>query len=335
MLRLKKRFRERDPRKVGVVGVAVVLAMLTLAMTSGSMLRALTSVTYSASFAEAGGLTEGAEVRIAGHPVGTVESVRLDRGQVKVSFTVEGPGSLGELTGAAIKTATPLGLKFLAVLPAGGGQLADDAEIPLERTTSSYDLTTVLGQLTQRTEEIDSTQLVRALDTVSATLKDTPEELHTTLDGVNRLAQTIAGQDQQLRGLLERADTVTGVLAQRNRELSRLFDDGNLLLAELNQRRTVISQLLRTTSTMLDQLRGLVLDNQHQLQPVLQELQGVLEILNRDERTIGTVLHGLNVYAGNLGEAVGGGPWFYGYIPNLPPTNLIPLLPDIIKAVGP
>jgi phospholipid/cholesterol/gamma-HCH transport system substrate-binding protein len=335
MRSMKTRFRERDPRKVGLVGVLVVGAMLALSLTSGSILRSLTSATYTASFAEASGLTSGAEVRIGGHGVGKVESVKLDRGQVKVRFTVEGPGNLGELTGAAIKTATPLGVKFLAVLPAGGGQLADDAEIPLHRTTSSYDLTTILRQLTERSEEIDSGQLVRALDTVSTALRDTPEELHATLEGVNRLAQTIAGQDQQLRGLLERADTVTGVLAQRNRELSRLFDDGNLLLAELNQRRTVISQLVRTTATLLENLRGLVQDNQHQLRPVLDQLKGVLDILNRDERFLGTLMHGLNVYAGNLGEAVGGGPWFYGYIPNLPPTNLVPLLPDILKAVGP
>jgi phospholipid/cholesterol/gamma-HCH transport system substrate-binding protein len=335
MLSMKTRFRELDPRKVGVIGVGVVLVLLALAMMSGSIQRALTGATYSASFKEAAGLTEGAEVRIAGQRVGAVESVRLDHSEVKVRFTVEGPGNLGELTGAAIKTATPLGVKFLAVLPAGGGQLPKGAEIPLQRTTSPYDLTAVLGQLTRRTEQIDSGQLVRALDTISTTLKNTPQELHTTLDGVNRLAQTVAGQDQQLRGLFERANTVTGVLAQRNRELSSLFDDGNLLLAELNQRRTVISQLLPSTAMLLEQLRGLVRDNQQQLQPVLQQLQNVLDILNRDERTLGTVMHGLNIYAGNLGEAAGGGPWFYGYIPNLPPTNLIPLLPDILKAVGP
>lgn len=335
MLISRKRFRERDPRKVGMVSILVVLAMLTLALTSGSIYRSLTSTTYSALFSESGGLATGADVRIGGLSVGKVESVTLDHATVRVSFTVTGPGNLGTLTGAAIKTATALGVKYLAVLPAGGGQLPAGAVIPLARTNSPYDLTEILGQLTQRTEQLNTAQLAQALNTVATTLQNTPQGLRTTLDGVNRLAQTVADSDQALRNLLGHANTVTGVLAQRDRELSQLFDDGDLLLGELNDRRTVISELLTTTTAMLDELAGLVHDNQQQLGPALGELQTVLNMLNSDNQLLGSVIQGLNIYAGTLGESVGGGPWFYGYLANLPPTNLAPLLPDVLKAVGP
>ncbi|NKQ51564.1 MCE family protein [Amycolatopsis sp. K13G38] len=335
MLNAEKRFRERDPRKVGIAGVLLVLVLLATAMSSGSIYRSLTSVSYSALFTEAGGLASGAEVRIGGLNVGKVDSVELEGDHVKVQFSVEGPGNLGELTGAAIKTATPLGVKFLAVLPSGGGQLAPGAQIPVTRTSSPYDLAGILGQLTTQAGELDTAKLATAMDTVSSTLKDTPDSLHATLDGVNRLALTVADQDRALRDLLGRANSVTGVLAQRNRELSQLFDDGNLLLGELSRRRAVISELLTSTTTMLDQLTGLVHDNQQQLQPALQQLHGVLDLLNKDDQLFGSMLQGLNIYAGTLGESVGGGPWFYGYIPDLPPTNIIPLLPDVLKAVGP
>lgn len=331
----RKRFRERDPRKVGGVALVLVLAVLALAMTSGSIYRSLTSTSYAALFTDAGGLVAGADVRVAGYTVGKVDSVDLDGARVKVSFSVEGPGNLGVLTGAAIKSATALGVKFLAVLPAGGGQLAAGTVIPLDRTNSPYDLTQILGQLTQRTEQLDTSQLAQALNTVSTTLQNTPQGLAGTLDGVNRLAQSVADQDQSLRDLLGQANTVTGVLAARDRQLSQLFDDGNLLFGELNSQRAVISQLLVTTTTMLNQLAGLVQDNQQQLQPALQQLQNVLNMLNSDNELLGSVLQGLNIYAGTLGESVGGGPWFYGYLANLPPTNLVPLLPDVLKAVGP
>ena len=330
-----KRFRERDPRKVGAVALVLVLAVLAVAMTSGSIYRSLTSSTYSALFTDAGGLAAGADVRVAGFTVGKVNSVTLDGAMVKVSFSVEGPGNLGTLTGAAIKSATALGVKFLAVLPAGGGQLADGAVIPLDRTNSPYNLTQILGELTQRTEQLNSAQLAQALNTVSTTLQNTPQGLASTLDGVNRLAQSVADQDQSLRDLLGQANTVPGVLAERNRQLSQLFDDGNLLFGELNSQRAVITQLLVTTTSMLNQLAGLVRDNQQQLQPALQQLQSVLNMLNRDNELLGSVIQGVNIYAGSLGESVGGGPWFYGYLANLPPTNLVPLLPDVLKAVGP
>lgn len=335
MRTMKKRFRERDQRTVGIVGVLVVVALLVLALSSGSIYRALTSVSYTAWFAEAGGLAAGADVRVGGLTVGTVDTVTLARGQVKVGFSLQEPGHLGDLTGAAIRTATPLGVKFLAVLPSGGGQLAPGAEIPLDRTSSPYDLAAILGQLTQHTAQLDTGQLAEALDTVAGTLANTPDELRTTLDGVNRLAQLVAGQDQALRDLLARANTVTGVLAQRNRELSQLFADGTLLLGELNAHRTVIGQLLTSTTAMLDQLTGLVHDNQQQLGPALAQLQGVLDLLNSDNQLLGSVIQGLNTYSGTLGESVGGGPWFYGYIPDLPPTNIAPLLPDVLKALGP
>jgi phospholipid/cholesterol/gamma-HCH transport system substrate-binding protein len=335
MLSVNTRFRELDPRKVGLIGMALVLVGLVLALNSGAIYRSLTSATYSAAFVEAGGLTEGSDVRIGGFPVGKVQTVKLDHGHVRVDFTVKGPGNLGALTGAAIKTATPLGNKFLAVLPSGGGRLEPGSEIPLSRTNSPYDITGILSQLTQKTEQLDAPKLATALDTAAATLKNTPGSLRTTLDGINRLSQTITGQDQQLRDLLAHADSVTGVFASRNRQLSQLFDDGNLLLAELDRRRAVIAQLLTTTTATVDQLNGLVHDNQQQLRPALQQLQGVLDLLNRDDQLIGSVVQGLNVYAGGLGDSVGGGPWYYGYIPNLPPTNLVPLLPDVLKKVGP
>ncbi|GAA5148915.1 hypothetical protein GCM10023321_11920 [Pseudonocardia eucalypti] len=335
MLNSKIRFRERDPRVVGTVGIAAVVVMLLLALTSGSLYRSLANASYSAQFTEAAGLTAGADVRIGGLTVGKVDSVELAGDHVRVEFNVAGPGNLGELTGAAIKSATSLGVRYLAVLPSGGGQLPAGAEIPLARTTSPYDLTQILGQLTQHSARLDKQQLAKALDTVATTLKGTPAALHGALDGVNRLTQLVAQEDQALRELLGRANTVTGVVAQRNRELSRLFNDGNLLLDELNRRRAVIASLLTSTSSMLEQLSGLVRDNREQLRPALEELQKVLDMLNADDQLMGSTIQGLNIYAGSLGESVAGGPWFFGYIPDLPPTNLAPLLPDVLKAVGP
>ncbi|MBE9373321.1 MCE family protein [Saccharopolyspora sp. HNM0983] len=332
---MKTRFRERDPRLVGVIGVLVVAVLLATALSSGSLYRSLTSASYSAVFTDAGGLTPGAEVRIGGLAVGEVTSVDLERGKVRVGFSVQGPGNLGDLTRAGIRTATPLGVKFLAVQPSGRGQLDSGAEIPLSRTSSPYDLAQVLGQLTQQSSQLDTRQLGQALDTVSTTLQNTPDELRTTLDGLNRLTKTVSEQDQALLDLLDRANTVTGVLAQRNRDLSRLFDDGNLLLAELNSRRELVEQLLVTTTSMLDELTGLVHDNQQQLRPALDRLRKVLDMLNADNELLGTTIQGLNIYSGSLGESVGGGPWFYGFIPDLPPTNIAPLLPDVLKAVHP
>lgn len=330
-----KSFREMNRGRIGVVGAVVVVVALAVALNSGAIYRALTSATYTAAFSEAGGLKVGDEVRIGGYTVGQVKDVSLEGGHVTAEFTVEGPGNLGTLTGAGIKTATPLGTRFLGVFPSGGGHLPSGSEIPLERTNSPYSINQVLSQLTTQSGEIDTGQFSKALDTVSSTLQDAPPSLRKALDGVSSLSKAIAGQDSDLRKLLANADSVTGVFAERNQQLSRLFQDGNLLLNELNSRREVISQLLVNGKAMLDQLNGLVKDNEQQLGPVLEQLHGVLDMLNRDDQLIGSIIQGANTYAGSLGDDVGSGPWYVGYVPNIAPTNIAPLLPDVLKSLGP
>ena len=63
-----------------------------------------------------------------------------------VDFTVRNGVELGDRTEAAIKTETVLGNKMLEITPRGDGTLT--GTIPLERTTSPYDLPTALGDLT-------------------------------------------------------------------------------------------------------------------------------------------------------------------------------------------
>ena len=97
--------------------------------------------TYYAAFTEAGGLKANDEVRIAGVRVGKVDAVDLDGDHVEGRPSRSTPTrSSARDTGAAIKVKTLLGAMFLALEPAGGGQLEEGSTIPVERTTSPYDV---------------------------------------------------------------------------------------------------------------------------------------------------------------------------------------------------
>ena len=95
---------------------------------------------YSAYFAEAGGIKSGSDVRVSGLSVGRVSDIHLEGTKVRVDFTVGNGVELGDRTEAAIKTETVLGTKMLELTPRGDGKLT--GTIPLERTTSPYDLPT-------------------------------------------------------------------------------------------------------------------------------------------------------------------------------------------------
>jgi phospholipid/cholesterol/gamma-HCH transport system substrate-binding protein len=318
---------ERNTAAIGIAGLAVIIGLTLVALNSGTVIRDFTTTTYRADFTEAGGLTTGNTVRVAGLVMGTVQDVALQGGHVEVTFSVRHGGHLGTGTGAAIRTATVLGTKYLALLPSGPGTLPAGATIPLARTQSPYNLTEILSTLTNKVGAINTGQLAQSFDTISAALRNAPPGLRSTLTGVRALSETIASRDAALSQLLSHAGAVTGVLAQRSHQIGTLITDGNELLNTLFQRRAEIRLLLVNVTTVIDQLKGLSIDNQRQLGPALAQLQGVLAVLNKNASNITASIAGLQRYAGSLGEVVGGGPWFYAYLQNIVPTNLVPVVP--------
>jgi len=332
MIRLS--FREKNPVKVAVVALVAILALIALALNSGSIYRSLTSTGYVAEFSEAGGILSGDEVRVGGLRVGTVTDIQLVGSHVEVSFVIDDDTNLGAATSAAIGTASPLGKKFLSLAPSGAGELRGGSHIPLDRTKAPYDITKALQTLSSTTEQIDTAQLARSLDTVAQTFQNTPDTLRTALQGVSRLSATVATRDEALRGLLAKANGVTMVLAQRNEQVMTLLSDGNSLLAELYQKRDDLHMLLVQVTSVMNQLKGLAQDNQKQLSPALDQLSGVLDLLNSNQDNINKTIANLQVYATSLGEAVAGGPYFYAVVENLVPTNLAPLLPQILERGG-
>jgi phospholipid/cholesterol/gamma-HCH transport system substrate-binding protein len=327
---MRRNFSELNPVRVAIAGLAGLALLFALALNSGAIIAHFTTATYQADFSDAGGLTPGDNVEVSGVVMGTVSAVTLKGDYVRVTFNVRHGGHLGAATGATISSATLLGTKDLTLQPSAAGTLAPGSVIPLSRTTSPYDLTQVLSTLASQAGQINAGQLAAALGTIATTLRTAPPGLRSALSGVAGLSRTIASRDGALTQLTQVADNVTGVLAQRIAQVKALITDGNALLATLQERRAEISQLLAAVTAVADQLRGLVSDNQAQLGPALGHLQQTLNLLQRNNANLTAAINGLKRYAGSLGEAIGSGPWFYAYIANIVPTNMVPALPALL-----
>ena len=310
-------FRERNPVVVGAVGLAVIAAMLLLAFNIDK-LPLLAGQAHSAALSEAGGLKAGDDVRIAGVKVGKVTAVDLEGSHVRVDFRVGRSTELGSQTSATVRIKTILGQKFLALDPAGKGDLT--REIPLSRTTPAYDVVEAFSDLATTTEDIDTGQLATALDTVANTFRDSPEEVRAAVDGLGRLSRTVASRDAQLRELLQHANGVTGVLADRNKELVSLLTDGDLLLQELRKRRADIHTLLVSTVTLSQQLTGLVRENRAAIGPALANLKNVLATLEANQANLDQSIRLVAPFVRVFANTTGNGRWFDTYIQNLVPV---------------
>lgn len=327
---MKRSFGEMNPVRIGIIGIAGLLAIALVALNSGAIIRHFTQTTYHAEFADAGGLAPGNSVVVGGLTMGTVQSVALRGNHVDVTFTLRHGGTMGQNTGASISTATLLGTKELEVEPSGPGTLAAGATIPQSRTESPYDLNQILTTLTNKASAINATQVAQAFNTIASTLKNSPPELRSALSGVRRLSQTIASRDNELTSLLSSASNVTGLLATRSQQINILINDGNQLMNTLYERRAEIRDLLVNVTAVVDQLKGLSQDNQQKIGPALNQLQGVVNLLNDNATNLTKTIDGLGRFSLGLGEIVGGGPWFYAYVANIVPTNLAPSVSSLL-----
>jgi phospholipid/cholesterol/gamma-HCH transport system substrate-binding protein len=316
-----KPFSERNPVTLGVVGAVIIAAVVIGALQFKNLSVFTRSAPYSAYFADAGGLKTGAAVQVSGFKVGEVRSITLVDSHALVTFDVSDDVRIGDRSEAAIKTKALLGTKVLQVTPRGDG--VQRGTIPLDRTTSPYQLPDALGDLSATISGLNTDQLSSSLSVLAQTFADTPPQLRAAVAGVARFSQTIDERDAELRSLLGNANKATAILAERSDQIVKLVRDTNTLLAQLETQSAALDQLSSNFSAISQQLNGLIADNRATLKPALDRLNGVLTIIDNRKAKVQEALAGLRDYATSLGESVASGPFFKAYLANLLPGQFV------------
>jgi phospholipid/cholesterol/gamma-HCH transport system substrate-binding protein len=274
-------------------------------------------------------------VRIAGVKVGKVLNVQLKGDHVEVSFRTNKGVKLGELTRAAIKVKTLVGQDYLALEPEGTGNLKPKVPIPTTRTTPAYEVIPAFQDLSQTLEQIDDTQLERAVNVLSDTFQNTAPDVRDALTGLSRISNAIAARDEQLRSLLAHARDVTGVLASRDQELRQLINSADQVLQVISARKALISDLLRNVVNLSQQVSGLIADTRPTLNPALTNLQTVIRTLNDNSASITRTMQVLPVYLRLFSNTIGNGHWFDTFITNfLDPSTFVPQIPGLDTLPG-
>ncbi len=320
-----KSFQKRNPIPIALVGISVLLLGFLAALNSEDLPVIGGGTTYSADFSETSGLQEDNDVRVAGVKVGKVSEIKLDGDKVRISFKVK-DAWLGDKTSAAIKIKTVLGQKYLALDPQGQRTLDPGVTIPRDRTMSPFDVVDAFRGLSRTVDDIDTTQLAKSFDVISETFADTPADVKGALNGLSRLSDTIASRDSQLSTLLANTRQVSQTLVDRDAEFQKLLADGNKLLGEVARRKDAISALLDGSRNLATQLKGLVDDNDAQLDPVLTQLDQLTSMLQRNQEALGQGVARFAPFIRVFTNTIGNGRWFDNYIcglvlPSFGPIN--------------
>nr|WP_212763343.1 MCE family protein [Gordonia araii] len=309
---------QRSRAATGIIGFLVTGLVVLTALQMDNLPFLSPVSTYRAYFDDAGGLVPGDVVSVAGVNVGKVEGISLastpDGTKAAVRFRLQDSVSLGVDTQAAIKTETVLGRRNLTLIPHGPGRIRPGGEIANENTVAPYSLTDALDNATGALEETDTDQLRTAINTLSDTFSATPASVRGAVDGVARLSQAIADRDKSLRELLGRANRVSAIVGDRNEQVNRLLLSANALLGELQNRSDALDQIITGTRDVTAQIRGFIAENNAQLAPVLDKLDGVMQILIDKRSDLKNAIDRLGPYSNLLGEAVSSGPYFSSLI---------------------
>ncbi|MCU1643022.1 MAG: mce4C [Nocardia sp.] len=323
-----KSFLERSKLRMGVVGTLLIIGALVLAFKFDSIPFIHRGASLHAEFADASGLAVGDAVQVAGVKIGKVRSIDLGSAKVDVTFDADGKNQkLGDETTATIKVQTVLGRRFIDLDPRGPGELRDGATIPLSRTTSGYDITRSLQEVTDKVAQTDKTNLAAALDQIGKVESQLPPSLNSSITGLGRLSNSIATRDDGIRKLLANTKDVSAIVSQRNGQVAALFDQGNSLFTALNTRATTIHRVLVQAKAVSDALTGVAQDNATTLKPTLDQLDSLINTLNKNYDNLNSALTGLQHFATQVGEAVGSGPFFGALLHNIIPANLAGQIP--------
>ncbi|MBB1049924.1 MAG: MCE family protein [Dietzia sp.] len=306
---------------IGAIGVLVILALTAVSFRLDALPIVGAGPKYTAYFSEAAGLADGSEVRVAGVKVGVVTDVALDGDKVAVGFRAK-DAWLGDDTRASIQLKTVLGQKYLALSPAGTGELDTSEPIPLERTVAPYDVVTAFSSAAETLDEIDDAKLAASLDTLTDTMQASPEEFRGAVDGMARLSQTVSSRDAELRNLLEATRTSSQIVADRNDDFRRLIIGTGQLLGELNDRAESLKLVLASTRGLSIELRRFVAENEAEFKPTLDSLDSALAVLTDHEEELRASIHNLGPFYRLYSNLLGSGRWFDTVVTNLVPPGI-------------
>lgn len=293
--------------KLGFATVTVIAVVLIGALGIGKL--GVGKASYQAEFGQAAGLSDGDQVTVAGVRVGTVTSMRLAGDRVLVTMDIDDNVHLGSATRAAVKLTTLLGARYVEVQPAGSDSL-ERGRIPLSQTEVPYDLQTALQDATATFEAVDARKLAQSMTTLSAQLQGSPEILPQALDNIQHLSSVIAKRRDQIGAMLRSTQRVTEVLGNQREGLGLLVTQGNEVLGELAARRDVLVRLIDATTTLVNTLRPVLVEDRGQVDALLANLEQMQDAIGRNDALLRNTLQIMPVPLRNFANATGDGNEF-------------------------
>jgi phospholipid/cholesterol/gamma-HCH transport system substrate-binding protein len=272
--------------KVGIFTVTMLLVAVGLVVIFGEF-RFGPEYTYHANFADATRLKSGQKVRIAGVPVGSVQSVKLNpNNSVDVTFGVDKRYTLYSSTRAVIRYDNLVGDRFLEIA-AGPGELRKlppGGIIAQQHTQPALDLDALLGGLRPVLKGLDANKVNTISSYVIELLQGQGGALSNLLANTNAVGSALGTRDQVIGDVINNLNTVLGTIDQKSAQFSATVDQLQQLITGLAQGRDAIAGAIPPLSSTTSDLTELLKRGRRPLQGVIENTRPIASELD-DRKT--------------------------------------------------
>jgi phospholipid/cholesterol/gamma-HCH transport system substrate-binding protein len=283
--------------KLGVFLAVTALTAVFLGLTLSETQVAGRPASYRAVFSNASYLTPSSDVRIAGIPVGAVDSVHVQPDStVLVSFHVGADTPMPISVHAAIRYKNLIGDRYLELLDGAGDdgrQLPAGATIELGNTAPAVDLDALVGGFKPLFQALSPEQVNQLSSELISVFQGESGNVSTLLASVGSLTSTLADRNQVISSLIINLNDAMDTLDARDTELANLVNQLQQLVSGLAAERDPIGQSVTHLNELTGSAAGLLGDIRPDTAHLVSHLGQVSQTLNDHNAELLAALVGL------------------------------------------
>ena len=245
-----------------------------------------------AVLADASGIRQGDQVRVAGVPVGQVTGVGVEQGQARLTVSVDATLALPSDTLLAVSWVDLTGRRQVDLVP-GEATSVLAAGDEISRTRPAADLGQLTAELGPLVQVLDPERLNDLLGSVDQVLSASTDDLTQLTGDLAALLETVGSRDQALAQMITDYDTVATTLADREQQIRRVVDDLVAVTEAFGGTEDVLGPTIDDASSVLAALDDFLADNTDDLGAVVDDLAVLVETASGRADELGTGLQDL------------------------------------------
>ncbi len=294
--------------------LAAAAAVVAVGLTAGAVLiyqAAHPGTQITAYFTESIGVYQGSTVRVLGVPVGTVDAVRPNGTQVKVTMTINSGIAIPARADAVVVAPSVVSDRYIQLTPAytGGPQLANGAVLPVTRTAVPVEVDQVYASLAKLANALgpgganSRRALSNLINTGAANLAGNGGYLHDMITEFGGLSKVLGGSAGNLFASVASLQQFTSMLKTNNGQVKLAEQQLAQVSAILAGDRQNLSAAVSDLATALGQIKSFIGSNRGLITANVGKLAAITSILVRERASLAQALDVAPLAADNLVNA--------------------------------